>query len=49
MKKQIDKELNKFGNVQSLMRYFDEKNLFKLHLKLDGNKATGVDKITKEE
>lgn len=49
MKKQLDKELNKFGNVQSLMRYFDEKNLFKLHLKLDGNKATGIDKMTKEE
>lgn len=31
------------------MRYFDERNLFKLHLKIDGNKATGVDKITKEE
>ena len=49
MKKQLDKELDKFGNVQSLMRYFDENNLYKLHLKLDGNKATGVDKVTKRE
>lgn len=49
MKKQLDKELKKFGNVQSLMRYFDEKNLYILHQKLDGNKATGIDKITKKE
>ena len=46
MKKQLDKELNKFGNVQSLMRYFDERSLYNLHSKLNGNKATGVDKTT---
>ena len=47
MKKQIDKQLSKFGNVQGIMRYFNEDSLYKMHLKQNGNKATGIDKTTK--
>ena len=47
MKEQIDKQLRKYGNVQSLMRYFNEESLYKMHMEQNGNKATGIDKITK--
>lgn len=47
MQKQIDKQLEKFGNVQGLMRYFNEDSLYKMHIKQNGNKATGIDKVTK--
>ena len=47
MKEQIDKQLRKYGNVQSLMRYFNEESLYKMHMEQNGNKATGIDKVTK--
>lgn len=49
MKKQIDKQLDKYNNVQSLMRYINVKSLYKIHIEQEKNKATGIDKITKEE
>ena len=49
MKKQIDRQLKKYGNVQSLMRYINEDNLYIKHLQQDGNKATGIDKVSKDE
>lgn len=49
MLKQIDKQLKKYGNVQSLMKYFNKNNLFIEHYLQNGNKATGIDKISKAE
>lgn len=49
MLKQIDKQLKKYGNVQSLMQYINVNNLYKEHLWQDSNKATGVDKISKDK
>ena len=49
MEKRIDKQLKKFHNVQSLMQYINERNLWLEHARQDGKKATGVDKITKEQ
>ncbi len=47
MEKQINKQLDKYSNVQGLMRYIDVQSLYKLHEKQNGSKATGVDKIDK--
>ncbi len=33
MKKQIDKQLKKYNNVESLMQYFNVENLYKIHQK----------------
>lgn len=49
MRKQIDKQLDKYNNVQSLMRYINVNSLYKKHIEQNKNKATGIDKITKEE
>ena len=49
MLKQIDKQLKKYGNVQSLMQYYNKSNLYMEHYFQNGNKATGIDKISKEE
>lgn len=49
MEKRIDKQLKKFHNVQSLMQYINERNLWIEHARQDGKKATGIDRITKEE
>lgn len=49
MEKQINKQLDKYGNVQSLMRYINVDSLYKLHEKQDDNKATGIDKINKKQ
>lgn len=49
MKKQIDRQLDKYKNVQSLMRYINVNSLYKMHVNQDKNKATGIDKVTKEE
>lgn len=32
MKKQIDKQLKKYNNVESLMQYFNVENLYKIHV-----------------
>ena len=44
---EIRRQLQKYGNVQSLMQYVNETTLIDKHRQLDGNKATGVDKVTK--
>lgn len=49
MEKQIDKQLRKFNNVQSLMQYINEENLQLMSTLQDGKKATGIDKVTKEQ
>lgn len=49
MEKQINKQLDKYSNVQGLMRYIDAHSLYKLHEKQDGSKATGIDKIDKAQ
>lgn len=49
MKKQINKQLDKYNNVQSLMIYINERSLYSIHMKQDGNKATGVDRINKKD
>ena len=49
MEKQIDKQLRKFNNVQSLMQYINEENLQLMNALQGSKKATGVDKITKEQ
>lgn len=45
----IEKEMNLYGQVQGLMNYFTLNNSKEIHQKLDGNKALGVDKISKEK
>lgn len=47
MKKQINMQLDKYSNVQGLMRYIDVDSLYKLHEKQNGSKATGIDRIDK--
>ena len=42
-------EMTKYKQVQGLMNYFNLNNLKEAHKQLDGNKALGVDKITKKE
>lgn len=49
MEKQISKQLEKYSSVQGLMRYINVESLYKIHEKQDGSKATGVDKIDKEQ
>ena len=46
---EIGRQLGKYKNVQSLMRYIDVETLKEKHLELKGNKATGIDKVTKRE
>ena len=41
-------EMSKYKQVQGLMNYFNLNNLKEAHKELDSNKASGVDKITKE-
>lgn len=45
----IEKEMNLYGQVQGLMNYFTINNLKEINKRLDGNKALGVDKVSKEE
>lgn len=49
MEKQINKQLDKYSNVQGLMRYIDVHSLYKLHEKQNGSKATGIDKVDKAQ
>lgn len=44
----IRKQLIKYKNVQSLMQYINEDTLMAKHKSLNGNKALGVDKISKD-
>lgn len=46
---EIRRQLFKYRNVQSLMQYINEDTLKTKHLELSGNKATGIDKVTKRE
>jgi group II intron reverse transcriptase/maturase len=46
---EIRKQLDKYHNVQSLMPYINQSSLIDKHKQLSGNKASGVDKITKDE
>lgn len=43
----IELQYKKYGNVQGLMQYINKDTLLKQHRKQIGNKATGIDKITK--
>ena len=45
----IEKEMNLYGQVQGLMNYFTINNLKEINKRLDGKKALGVDKVSKEE
>lgn len=45
---EIRKQLIKYGNVQSLMQYINKDTLMAKHKSLDGNKALGVDKVSKD-
>ena len=46
---EIRRQLVKYRNVQSLMQYINVKTLKAKHQELSGEKATGMDKVTKEE
>lgn len=46
---EIRRQLTKYKNVQSLMQYVNEYTLENKHKELSGNKATGIDKVTKQE
>lgn len=45
---EIRNQLIKYRNVQSLMQYINEDTLMAKHKSLNGNKALGVDKISKD-
>lgn len=45
--RKIELQYKKYGNVQGLMQYINKDTLLKQHRKQLGNKATGIDKITK--
>lgn len=49
MEKQINKQLDKYANVQGLMQYINVNSLYKIHEKQDGEKATGIDKVNKKQ
>ena len=49
MNKQILKQLEKYNNVQGLMQYINVDTLYQKHRNLNGKKATGIDKVTKEK
>lgn len=46
---EIRRQLVKYRNVQGLMQYINEDTLKAKHKELSGNKATGIDKVTKKE
>ena len=45
---EIREQFNKYGNVQNLMRYFNEENLKNEHNRLRKTKVDGIDNVTKE-
>ena len=45
---EIRRQLINYKNVQGLMRYINEDTLKGKHRELNGNKATGIDRITKQ-
>ena len=46
---EIRRQLIKYKNVQSLMQYVNVDTLEKKHKELSGNKASGIDKVTKQD
>ena len=46
---EIRRQLIKYKNVQSLMQYVNVDTLEKKHKEISGNKASGIDKVTKED
>ena len=46
---EIKHQLNKYGDVQNIMPYFNFENLKAKHKSLQTNKATGVDNVTKAQ
>lgn len=46
---EIRRQLTKYKNVQSFMQYVNEYTLENKHKELSGNKANGIDKVTKQE
>lgn len=46
---EIRRQLIKYKNVQSLMQYVNVDTLEKKHKELSGNKASGIDKVTRQE
>lgn len=46
---EIRRQLGKYRNVQGLMQYINKETLKAKHKELSGNKATGIDKVTKKE
>ena len=45
---EIRRQLIKYRNVQSLMQYINEETLMAKHKQLNGTKALGVDKVSKD-
>ncbi|MBQ3424727.1 MAG: hypothetical protein IJH70_00200 [Oscillospiraceae bacterium] len=45
----IDKANRTDGRVQNLASYIDEEMLRTIHKRMEKNKASGVDRVTKEE
>ena len=45
----ITKQLNEHKTVQGIMKYVNKDTIIKQHKKQEKNKATGIDKITKQE
>lgn len=45
----IANQMNKYKTVQGIMKYINKETIIKQHKKQEGNKATGVDKVTKSE
>lgn len=46
---EIRRQLIKYRNVQSLMQYVNVDTLEKKHKEISGNKASGIDKVTKQD
>lgn len=46
---EIRRQMKKYHNVQGLMRYINEDTLKRKHNELCRDKATGIDKVTKDE
>ena len=44
---EIREQFNKYGNVQNLMRYFNEENLKNEHNRLRKTKVDCIDNVTK--
>ena len=47
IKKDMKQQIKRYGNVQNLMKYFTVDKLKEVHNSMNGNKATGIDNMTK--